>query len=132
MKAVFADTSGYFAALFAGDPRHAEARELFIRAEEAGWKVWTTSYVVIETSALVQARLGWDFVRELHAVYWPLSEVHYVNDSLHALASARHRQAARRALSLVDCTSFEFMEQKGLREAIAFDAHFQEAGFRLP
>ena len=31
--------------------------------------------------------------------------------------------------SLVDCTSFVVMEELGLREALAFDKHFAQAGF---
>lgn len=34
-----------------------------------------------------------------------------------------------KSYSLVDCTSFVVMEDLGLREALAFDKHFAQAGF---
>jgi len=132
VKRVFADTSGIYAALYAGDPFHQTARDLWIQAEQENWKIQSTNYVVVETTALVQVRLGWEFVQELQDIYWPLCEITFVDPELHALGSARHRQAARRGLSLVDCCSFEFMARHHLREAIAFDRHFQEADFTLP
>lgn len=132
MKSVFADTSGYFAALYSGDPHHAEARACFLRAEDEGWAVYTTNYVVVESTALVQARLGWEMVREFHEVYGRLSRPQFVDPALHAAAAARHKEAVRRHLSLVDCVSLEWMERHGVRQAIAFDRHFTELGITLP
>ena len=35
--------------------------------------------------------------------------------------------------SLTDCASFVLMERLGIREALAFDTHFEQAGFvRMP
>lgn len=40
---------------------------------------------------------------------------------------ARHRD---KDWSLVDCASFLLMADRGIREALAYDHHFQQAGFR--
>jgi predicted nucleic acid-binding protein len=34
-------------------------------------------------------------------------------------------------MSLVDCASFEVMRSRSIGAAFAFDAHFEENGFRL-
>lgn len=60
MKAVFVDTSAFYAVLDADDPFHPAATDCFERAEREGWTLWTTSYVLHETWALVQHRLGWE------------------------------------------------------------------------
>jgi uncharacterized protein len=40
---------------------------------------------------------------------------------------ARHTD---KRFSLTDCTSFVVMHRMGIHEALAFDAHFEQAGFR--
>jgi predicted nucleic acid-binding protein len=39
--------------------------------------------------------------------------------------------ASRREMSLVDAVSFEAMRRRGLDQPLAFDRHFEEAGFSL-
>ena len=132
MKAVFVDTSGFYAFLDGTDPHHAEARECMRRAVSGAWHLQTTSYVVHESWAVVQARLGWEAVDAWQDRVVRLCEVHWVDADLHALGAARCRQARARSLSLTDCVSIEFMRRHGLRDAIAFDEHFAREGFGLP
>lgn len=58
MNALFVDTSGFYAFLDRTDPNHAAAVSLFACAIEAGRELVTTNYVVHESWALIQARLG--------------------------------------------------------------------------
>ena len=132
MKTVFVDTSGFYAVLDADDPFHADARIAFERAEQGQWQLMTTNYVVHETWALVQHRLGWDAVEDFLEVMLPLCRVEFVDESLHTLAPVQCRQARRRKLSLTDCISFEVMRRLELNEAIARDEHFAEKGIVLP
>jgi len=55
-----------------------------------------------------------------------------MSKDLHGRGIQRLLGENRRDRSLADCVSFEFMESEGLREALALDQHFSEAGFRLP
>jgi uncharacterized protein len=132
VKSVFVDTSGFYAVLDAGDPFHAVARAEFERAERERWQLVTTNYVVHETWALVQHRLGWDAVEDFLDVMLPLCRVEFVDEALHSQAAQRCRQSRRRKLSLTDCLSFEVMRRLQMTEAIAQDEHFSENGIKLP
>lgn len=132
MKKVFADTSGFYAAVDETDPFYVAARQLFEGAEKEHWRLITTNYVVHETWALVQSRLGWEAVEEWLDIFLPLCEIEFVTKELHDVAAARCRRERLRELSLTDCTSFELMRRRSLTEAIARDKHFAREGIRLP
>jgi predicted nucleic acid-binding protein len=132
VKTVFIDTSGFYAALNADDPFHPRARDLLLRAEAEQWRLLTTNYVIQETWALIQARLGWAAVEAWHRAVLPRCEILWVDEELHRLGAARCRQARERRLSLTDCISFEVMHREHVREVVADDEHFAAEGFALP
>ena len=132
MKPVFVDTSGFYAFLDGTDPFHAQARELFLRASAERWQLFTSSYVVHESWALIQARLGWAAVEDWLDTLLPMCEIVWVDETLHRLGMARARQARERRLSLTDCVSFEVMTSRNCSEAVADDEHFRKLGYRLP
>jgi len=129
---VYADTSGLYALLDAGDGRHTEAATSVRSLMSAGALLVTTSYVVTELTALVRNRLGLDVAARLHRGLLPALEVVFVDRELHARAVAAWTVARRRGLSLVDCAGFELMRGLGVVTALAFDRHFEEQGFALP
>jgi predicted nucleic acid-binding protein len=132
MNTVFVDTSGFYALLDGDDSFHPAARDAFLRAEEEGWELVTTNYVVHETWAVIQARLGWEAVDAWRDRMLPLCRVMWVDEGLHAAGEARCRQAKERHLSLTDCVSIELMRREGLDTAIAQDEHFSREGFSVP
>lgn len=132
MREVFVDTSGFYALLDASDPFHAEARTLFHQAGESAWALLTTNYVVQESWALIQNRLGWAALEAWHDQVLPHCRVIWVDETSHRMGEARCFQARERRLSLTDCISLEIMRARGLREAIARDEHFAKAGIRAP
>lgn len=83
MNAVFADTSGLVALLSTTDDNHARAKRAFgnLRARQA--LLVSTSYVLVETYALVGRRLGLDAVRSFRADFGPLIDVVWVGETLH-------------------------------------------------
>ena len=131
LRIVFVDTSAFYALLDGTDHFHAKAKELFLEAEQERWQLFTTSFVVHETWALIQARLGWEAVEDWLGVLLPMCEVMWVDERLYERGAARARQAKERKLSLTDCISFEAMLARGCREALADDAHFAKSGFAL-
>ena len=128
---LFVDTSALLAFLDADQPRHAEVVEAWSRAMGDDRTLVTSNYVLVETFALVQRRLGLDALRALADVLLPLLQPLWVDEELHAAAVAALFTANQRELSLVDCTSFELMRRHGIREALALDSDFARQGFSL-
>ncbi len=128
---VFADTSSLYAAMVHTEERHRDCLDLFQELLESGRAVQTTNYVILETTALLQHRIGIDPVRDFEERILPLLTIHWVSRDLHRRGIRRLFRENRPALSLTDCISFEFMESEGLRDAFSLDRHFAEAGFRL-
>ncbi len=62
----------------------------------------------------------------------PVATVEWVLQEVHDLGVAAVLAGSRRGPSLVDCTSFEVMRRRGIREALAFDSHFIDRGYGLP
>ncbi len=130
MSPVFVDTSGFYAFLDGTDPNHSRAAAFFEGAAGQSTVCWTTNYVIHETWAVVQARLGWDAVEDWLRELLPLCEVRWVDQQLHLRGAARCRQARERRLSLTNAISIEFMLEEEIRDALAFDEHFAREGFR--
>jgi predicted nucleic acid-binding protein len=91
----------------------------------------TTSYVLVESSALLQRRFGLPALRALHEDVVPLLSVEWISEPIHAAGLSAVLAAARKKLSLVDCVSFQIMRQRGVRTAFCFDGHFREQGFEI-
>jgi predicted nucleic acid-binding protein len=127
---IFLDTSAIYALADRADPNHRRAREALQAALDAGEALLTHNYVLVESMALIQRRLGVTaalrFARDAEAF-----EVDWVDESTHADALARLEKTAARGLSLVDAVSFLIMRRRGIRVALAFDADFVTAGFHL-
>jgi len=127
----FVDTSALYATLVATEDSHRETRSAFAKLLDEGRTLWVTSYVLVESIALLQYRIGLDPVRDLDRYIVPLLTVEAVAHELHRAGMERVIREDRRHLSLVDCVSFEFMRRRGLRDAFTLDRHFAEAGYRL-
>lgn len=125
----FVDTSALLAVLDRDDAQHARASRTWTELVTHGETLVTTSYVLVETYALAQARLGLDAVQILHADVVPVLQVVWVEHDLHKAAMTALLTARKRHLSLVDCVSFETMRQAGTARAFAFDRHFAQQGF---
>jgi len=132
LSTVFVDTSGFYGVLDPTDPFHGKARDCFLRARNESWHLLTTNYVVQETWAVIQSRLGWEAVEAFKDRLLSLCEIVWVDEGLHTLGEARCRQARERRLSLTDCVSMEVMRRRRVKDFIGEDAHFLREGFRVP
>ena len=131
MSVVFADTSGLLAVLNAKDQHHARAQRTFTRLRERQAALLSTSFVLVETYALLGRRLGVDAVRSFRTDFAPLIEVVWVDEALHDAGLDLQLERRKRLLSLVDAVSFVTMHQHDIAEAFAFDPDFEQEGFSL-
>lgn len=127
---VFIDTSAFYALLDREDAHHRRAKKAWIQLLNDDNALVTSNYIVIECSALIQNRLGMEALRSYHEDVLPLVNVEWIDEALHRSGVSALLAATRRKLSLVDCLSFEIMRKEGIKTTFAYDAHFEEQGFR--
>ena len=131
MERVFVDTSAFYAVMDRSDRLHAEAARNFAALLEGEFELITTNYVVLETVALIQSRLGFEAAKLWTQRILGIVQVHFVDEPLQEMAFNLWLGLASRQVSLVDCASFVFMRRAGLEEAFAFDGDFEKQGFRI-
>lgn len=126
MRVVFVDTGAFYAAINRNDENHREATALFHDAMEEEWRLITSNFVVAETHALILSRLGRDL-----AAAWLRS----IPASVVRISKADEDKAKRiifgyrdKKFSYCDASSFALIERLRIREAMAFDSHFEQYG----
>jgi predicted nucleic acid-binding protein len=129
MSAVFADTSGLIALLSATDEQHDRAVRAFERMLARHAPLVSTSFVLVETYALLDRRFGVDAVRQFRSDFAPLLDVVWVDQPLHDAGLDLLLDRRKRLLSLVDAVSFVTMRNRKIADAFAFDPHFEQEGF---
>jgi predicted nucleic acid-binding protein len=127
----FVDTSAFFALLDRGDQNHGSAKGAWTRMLDVGEPLVTNNYVLVETFALLQNRLGMAAVRGFQEDLVPILQVEFVTPEQHRSGVSALLAADRRGLNLVDCVCFEVMRNFGIKSVFTFDPHFKEQGFTL-
>jgi len=128
---IFADTSGLFALLVENDLMHVRAKLNFAYFAQHRIQLLTSSFVLVETAALLQRRVGIGAVHGFQSNIMPLMEIIWVHGDWHARAIQRLFALNNRNISLVDCLSFEIMESREVTHAFTFDKHFPQNGFTI-
>lgn len=127
---VYVDTSAFIAVLDRDDANHKKAdrawREL-VRSEET---LVCSNYILVETFALAQHRMGIAAARVFQEDIIPVLEIDWVDENGHQAGTAGVLSAGRKKLSLVDCVSFNTMRRLGIKGVFTFDRHFRKQGFK--
>lgn len=127
---IFLDTSAIYAWADSADPNHAVAVRRLQAILQAQEDLLTHNYVLVESMALLQARLGVTAATKF-AKDARMFALEWVDEDLHTQAVRELERPRKRRLSLVDHISFLVMKRHRLTEAFTFDSDFAAAGFRL-
>ncbi len=129
---VYIDTSAFLAVLNAGDEFHTQALPIwFALLDDNQIKMNTNSFVLVESYALIQNRLGLDAVKTFTQDIYPMLIVHWVEEHIFQQSIVSFLSASRKNLSLVDCTSFVTMLTAKINKVFTFDKYFKEQGFDM-
>ena len=131
MNAVFADSGYWIAIIDSADQLHDRSAAV---AESLGsCRLITSEMVLIEVlnhfsgqGELVRTT-AWEVVNDLRID--PDIDVIPLTSSEFGRAVERYGSRLDQSWSLVDCSSFVLMEERGIRDALAYDVDFVQAGF---
>ena len=127
---VLVDTSAIYAFVSSGDRFYTQSREIYSELLERGDLLYTTSYVLVESSALIHRRLGFEplkaFIESIQGVW----EILWIGPSTHEQIWDRMKSRGGSGLSLVDWSVVVSAEET--RSTIfAFDPDFAQEGLTV-
>ena len=128
---IFADTSAFYALLDRSDKHHKAASALWPNLLDINITLLTTNYVVSETMALLQNRIGFEAANLWCKDILGTLDVLWIDTETHERGFALWLNLGRRGLSFVDCVSFVTMHQHEIEKAFCFKQHFSDHGFEL-
>jgi predicted nucleic acid-binding protein len=131
MKRVFADTGYWIALLDPQDTLHSKAINLSITFTQV--QIVTGEMVLTEILNHFSKRGNFlryaaaNFIESLQEN--PSITIIPQTDSIFQQALILYKQRPDQAWSHTDCSSFCIMQQQNILEALAYDKHFEQAGF---
>lgn len=131
MTAFFLDTSFLIALEASSDQNHESAKSYWQGILESPPQLVTTSYVFDEIVTLFNKRGQHARAVKIGDQMLSSPSVRFVHvDTALFFEGWRFcKQHADKSYSLTDCISFLVMKNLGLRTALTFDRHFEQAGF---
>ena len=122
------DTSAYYALAAVDDAEHSSATHALKQLVSQRAELLTTSYVVSETVALVQARLGLAPLALFRDMLCATTSIIWIDEALHEAAWDELERLGRRDVSLVDCSLAVAGREAGIEYVFAFDPHMELLG----
>jgi predicted nucleic acid-binding protein len=128
MSTVFADTYYFVALLSRRDLRHAKAVQFRAGQEH---RLLTTDWVLIEVADRLARSSVRHFASELIADLRSSNDCEVVpfSSELFDQALAYYGRHRDKDWTLTDCTSFLITRERGIKEALTGDRHFEQAGY---
>lgn len=127
---VMIDTSAFYALLSTGDEFHVQARHTYDDLIDHEDDLWTTSYVLVETTALMHRRLGFPTLEVFADSIKGIVQVFWVESSVHNEAWRRFAENRGAGLGFVDWTTA--VATRRLRaQVFTFDQAFGRQGIAV-
>jgi len=125
---IFADTGFFIALLNPRDELHARVQAWVGHVTE---HVVVSEYVVWELVNFYSKPVNRPKVHDLLARLRTAEQYEIVPATFEIFEAglALHAERPDKEWSLTDCTSFLIMQRRGLTQALAYDLHFEQAGF---
>ena len=124
---ILIDTSAFYALISATDSFHQRASETYERLVDREQELWTTSYILVETMALVHRRLGFQVLSRFMASIERNVSVFWVESTVHIEAWRRLTANQGSGLSFVDWTAALVSRVIGAH-VFTFDRAFADEG----
>ena len=129
MKRLFADTFFFLAVLNSADPAHSMARRYY---GKSGFRYLTTVWVLTEVADGMAAAAIRNRFLELRESLLddPTFELIPADEEQWERGLKLYSSRSDKDWSLTDCISFVVMQERGLKDALTGDHHFEQAGFK--
>ena len=136
MTPVFVDTGGWIAMAVIRDQYHKQAASFYQELSKRKIPLLSSNYVLTETYTRIRYDDGHGKAVRFHsliqqAVGAGRLHIEWVTPRIHQEAWTIFQDHEDQIFSLVDCTSFVIATRSGVKEAFAFDEHFNTMGLIL-
>ena len=129
-SSVVVDANAFFALLIAGDLFHRQAVAAYDQFLDNEQELWTTSYVLAETIALLRRRFDFDMAAAFVDRFELSIRVHWVDAAVHQAAWRRYADSRGAGMNLVDWTVATVAESMNAQIS-TFDSDFSNQGFAV-
>ncbi len=134
MSQIFVDTGYWISLIYSRDRWHEKALAFYSNTIENHVRLCTSEMVLVEfvnyfsrADVQLRARVA-QWVTHLQGD--PNTEVIVQTSNQFSRALALYANRLDKQWSLTDCSSFLIMTELGITDALAYDKHFEQAGFR--
>ena len=127
---VVIDTSAFYALAADDDLFTRSAVETYDRMVDRNLELWTTSYALLETIALIHRRLGFAALSRFLETIEPDVRIHWIDGEIHSIAIREFMSSMGSGMSLVDWTVVLAAQLKSA-QVFAFDRGIANSGATL-